>query len=62
MQDNNPKYKDISYNKFDRSLIHEIEPHEDIDNFLLKKLSEYFGLNMNKYFQTICTKSSVSDI
>jgi hypothetical protein len=62
LQDNNPKYKDISYGKFDRSLIHEIEPHEDIDTFLLKKLSEYFELNMNKLFQTICIKSTISEL
>ena len=62
LQDNNPKYKDISYGKFDRSLIHEIEPHEDIDTFLLKKLSDYFELNINKLFQTICIKSTVSEL
>ena len=62
LQDNNPKYKSITYNKFDKSSIHEIQPHEDLDTFLLKKLSYYFELNINKLFQTICIKSTVSEL
>ena len=62
LQDNNPKFKNISYNKFDRNIVHEIEPHEDLDTFLLKKLSEYFEHNINKLFHTICIKSTVSEL
>ena len=62
LQDINQNYKDISYNKFNKELIHQIEPYEDIDCFLLKKLSEYFEFNINKLFQTICIKSTVSEL
>ena len=62
LQDTNPNYKNISYNKFNKEIIHDIEPYEDIDIYLLNKLSEYFEININKLFQTICIKSTVSEL
>ena len=62
LQDNNPNYKSISFNKINKKIIKEIEPYEDLDTFLLKKLSEYFEININKLFQTICIKSTVTEL
>ena len=59
LQDCNPNYK---FTKFNKTIIHEIEPYEDIDIFLLKKLSEYFEININKLFQTLCIRSTVSEL
>ena len=62
LQDNNPNYKSISFNKINKKIMKEIEPYEDIDNFLLRKLSDYFEININKLFQTICIKSTVTEL
>ena len=59
LQDSNPNYKSA---KFNQKKIHEIEPNEDIDVFLLKKLCEYFEININKLFQTLCIRSTVSEL
>ena len=59
LQDSNPSYKST---KFNSKIIHEIQPNEDIDIFLLKSLSEYFEININKLFQTLCIRSTVSEL
>jgi hypothetical protein len=53
LQDCNSNYKITSKSQFDKSILGKIEPYEDVDIFLFKKLSEYFEININKLFQTI---------
>ena len=61
LQECNSNYKLASLNN-DRSILGKIEPHEDIDIFLFKKLSEYFESNINKLFLTLCIKSTVEEL
>ena len=62
LQDNNPKFNLSVLNKIDVKDLEKIEPYEDIDIYLLKKLSEYFENNINKLFQNLCIKSTVSQL
>lgn len=61
LQECNSNYKLASLNN-DKSILGKIEPHEDIDIFLFKKLSEYFESNINKLFLTLCIKSTVEEL
>lgn len=62
LQDCNSNYKISSINKYDKIKFGTIEPHEDVDIFLFKKLSEYFEININKLFQAISIKSTVNEL
>ena len=62
LQDCNSNYKISSINKYDKIKFGTIEPHEDVDIFLFKKLSEYFENNINRLFQTLYLKSTVTDL
>lgn len=62
LQDCNSNYKISSINKYDKIKFGIIEPHEDVDIFLFKKLSEYFEININKLFQAISIKSTVNEL
>ena len=62
LQDCNSNYKISSINKYDKIKFGTIEPHEDVDIFLFKKLSEYFEINLNKLFQAISIKSTVNEL
>ena len=62
IQDNNVNFKSVSLNKFNRKIIKEIKPQEELDIYLLKKLSEYFEANINKLFQILFIKSTVSEL
>ena len=62
LQDSNSNYKIATLNKENKTIFGKIEPYEDIDIFLFKKLSEYFEININKLFQTICIKSTVTEL
>ena len=62
LQDNNQKYNLSVLNKIDKINLQKIEPYDDIDIFLLKLLSEYFEANINKLFQNLCIKSTVSQL
>ena len=62
LQDCNSNYKITSKSQFDKSILGKIEPYEDVDIFLFKKLSEYFEININKLFQTISIRSTVKEL
>ena len=62
LQDSNNCYKSSCLNKYNTKIYEELLPNEDIDIFLLKKLSGYFETNIDKLFQTICFKSIVSEL
>ena len=62
IQDNNVNFKSVSLNKFNRKIIKEIKPQEELDIYLLKKLSEYFEANINKLFHILFIKSTVSEL
>ena len=62
LQDCNSNYKIPTFNRNNKTIFGKIEPHEDIDIFLFKRLSEYFEININKLFQTICIKSTVTEL
>ena len=62
LQDNNQIYNLSVLNKIEAKNLEKIEPHEDIDIYLLKKLAEYFESNINKLFQNLCIKSTVSQL
>ena len=62
LQECNSNYKISSLNKYDKKIFGKIEPNEDIDIFLFKRLSEYFENNINKLFQAISIKSTVSEL
>ena len=62
LQESNSNYKISEMKKYDETKFGKIEPHEDIDIFLFKKLSEYFENNINKLFQTLYIKSTVTDL
>ena len=62
LQDCNSNYKISAINKYDKIKFGTIAPHEDVDIFLFKKLSEYFENNINKLFQAICIKSTVNEL
>ena len=62
LQDCNSNYKISSINKYDKIKFGTIAPHEDVDIFLFKKLSEYFEININKLFQAISIKSTVNEL
>ena len=62
LQESNSNYKISSIKKYDKTILGKIEPYEDIDIFLFRKLSENFENNMYKLFQTICIKSTVSEL
>ena len=57
LQESNPNYKLAELKKYDKMKLGKIEPHEDVDIFLFKKLSEYFEININRLFQTLYLKS-----
>ena len=62
IQDNNVNFKSVSLNKFNRKIIEEINSEEELDIYLLKKLSEYFETNINKLFHILFIKSTVSEL
>ena len=62
IQDNNVNFKSVSLNKFNRKIIEEIRSEEELDIYLLKKLSEYFETNINKLFHILFIKSTVSEL
>ena len=62
LQESNPNYKLAELKKYDKMKLGKIEPHEDVDIFLFKKLSEYFEININRLFQTLYLKSTVTDL
>ena len=62
IQDNNVNFKSVSLNKFNRKIIKEINSEEELDIYLLKKLSEYFEANINKLFHILFIKSTVSEL
>ena len=62
LQESNPNYKLAELKKYDKMKLGKIEPHEDVDIFLFKKLSEYFENNINRLFQTLYLKSTVTDL
>ena len=61
LQECNSNYKLASLNN-EKTILGKIEPHEEIDIFLFKKLSEYFESNINKLFLTLCIKSTVEEL
>ena len=62
LQESNPNFKISSVKKYDKSILGKLEPYDDIDIFLLRKLSENFESNINKLFQTICIRSTVDEL
>ena len=62
LQECNSNYKITPSYKPDKTVFGKIEPHEDIDLILFKKISEYFESNINKLFLTLCIKSTVEEL
>ena len=63
LQDSNSYFKSLFFNNNNnREICNEIETYEDLDIFMLKKLSEYFQNNIDKLFQILCIKSTVSEL
>ena len=62
LQECNSNYKLTPSYKPDKTVFGKIEPHEDIDLILFKKISEYFESNINKLFLTLCIKSTVEEL
>ncbi len=62
LQDANSFYKNSCLNLQNLKIGEEILPNEDLDIFILRKLSEFFEANMDKLFQTICIQSTVSEL
>ena len=47
---------------FDENLLIDIYPSEDIDNYILRKLSKFFEKNLSDFFHLITIKTSISDL
>ena len=62
LQESNSNYKISALNKNYRIKFGKIQPNEDIDTFLIKKLSENFENNINKLFQALSIKSTVNEL
>ena len=62
LQECNSNYKLTQSYKPDKSIFGKIEPYEDLDIILFKKLSDYFESNINKLFLTLCIKSTVEEL
>ena len=62
LQDSDSYFKSLFFNKNSREICNKIQAYEDLDIFMLKKLSEYFQTNIDKLFQIICIKSTVSEL
>ena len=47
---------------FDSNLIIDIYPNEDIDTYLLRKLSKFFEKNLSDFFHLLTIKTCISDL
>ena len=47
---------------FDQNLLIDIYPNEDIDNYLLRKLSKYFENNLSDFFHLITIKTCINEL
>ena len=45
-----------------RYYISEVRPNEEIENFLLRKLSEHFEFNINKFFSFFINRKSIKEL
>ena len=62
LQECNSNYKLTQSYKPDKSNFGKFEPYEDLDIILFKKISDYFEININKLFLTLCLKSTVEEL
>ena len=62
LQECNSNYKLTQSYKPDKSIFGKIEPYEELDIILFKKISDYFESNINKLFLTLCIKSTVEEL
>ena len=62
--DENFKLKRNKKNKlsFNPNIVLDLKGNEDIDNYLLRKLSEYFEKNMKKFFYFLTIKTCITEL